>query len=201
MGQPCPLLENRGAAGRAEAGGSGGPLAVMQKRRRGGVTIKEEEKRRSEGRKVKRERSWEERRRKGKQRADGREGEGAGWGSPLRPSCPTRQLLGDRRDTGSLPLGSAGPREGKGKGPGPAPGRARAERRPVPDVERLVVLQPGDRELQGGVVLDPTLQLHGGAPFDNLVLRNPEDPGGVCGETQVLGADTLSAPHPSMDPV
>lgn len=58
----------------------------------------------------------------------------------------------------------------------------REEQKPVPDVEGLVVLQPVHRELQGGVVLHATLQLHRGAPFGDLVLRHAVDPGGVCGE-------------------
>lgn len=53
------------------------------------------------------------------------------------------------------------------------------EQKPVSNVEWLIVLQPGDSELQGGVVLHATLQLHRSAPLGHLVLRHPVDPGGV----------------------
>lgn len=33
-------------------------------------------------------------------------------------------------------------------------------------------------------MLHPTLQLHRGAPFGDLVLGHPVDPGGVCGEAE-----------------
>lgn len=54
------------------------------------------------------------------------------------------------------------------------------EQKPVSNVEWLVILQPGDCELQGGVMLHAALQLHRGAPLGHLVLRHPVDPGGVC---------------------
>lgn len=61
-GQPCPLLENRNVAGRAEAGGiGGGPDCDAEEE--GRSHNKGRGKRRSEGRKVKRERIWKEKER------------------------------------------------------------------------------------------------------------------------------------------
>lgn len=82
--------------------------------------------------------------------------------------------------------------QNQGRRQGPRAQQAgRQERRPVADVERLVVLQPGDRELQGGVVLHAALQLHRGAPLGDLVLGHPVDPRGVCREAPEL--ELLSA--------
>ena len=67
----------------------------------------------------------------------------------------------------------------------------RQEQRPVADVERLIILQPGDCELQGGVVLHAALQLRRAAPLGDLVLGHPVDPRGVCGEAPEL--ELLSA--------
>ena len=113
--------------------------------------------------------------------------EKAGTGGGLSPEVPRTLFSGSAATHGHGSPGCVHASPGAGRRQGPReqqPGRQ--EQRPVADVEWLVVLQPGDRELQRGVMLHTALQLHRGAPLGNLVLGHPVDPRGVCGEAPEL---------------
>lgn len=62
--------------------------------------------------------------------------------------------------------------------------RRNGKHEPVSNVEGRIVLQPGDRELQRGVVLDAAVEARHGAPLHHLVLGASHNPGGVCKKSQ-----------------